>query len=243
VKRFAHVVALLLAGACFDHLLVAPERNIEPRLHVTVQVLHDEAARYVVLGSFTPGSDSTGKSRVMIDSTMKVADSSISGLPSSDLEELSYSWIDSTTLLVRDTLAVRGPTLESQASATATLLIRMPARADARLTMHTTGDDLRLHISTFAEAPYGFGADFGSWSLEINDARQNVRLLTLQGRSAPASTQITIPGQLLPTVAGDSLVAKLQYGSSFTSVLAAYPTFLHIFANLTWHVRVVAAPP
>jgi hypothetical protein len=240
MRRPVAVAVLLLLTACFGDFLVSPTPDVQPSLVIFVALDHNERPTYFVNGDFTPGSDANGRARVMTDSSLRVSDSSLAGVRTPDRQRLFYGWAD-TSVLVRDTIAVRGPALEEQASLTPTILIPMPSRTDPWLADHVAGDEVRFDVSGSGDVPFGFGSDAGPWRLEVRDARQNRTLLSLHGDS-PLVLPIVIPWQWVAAVAGDSLTATLQFSSSFTSLLTPYPTFLHVFGRLTWEMRVVARP-
>lgn len=237
--RWLAAVALCALSGCFDQFLVGPDPNISPQLFVFVDVRQDEGVRYVVFGNLRPGTNAEGIGRTLVDSSMTVDGSEIQGRPNEDRSRLIYDWTDSTTQTVRDTIAVKGPTLEDQISATTTMLVPLARRADAGFRDLTVGQDMQFMFSPLGEAPYGFGADDGFWRFEIQDARRHFRVLEVQGNTPPTSP-IVIPAQLLPTVAGDSLVATLTFQSNFASVLTAYPTLLAVLTRLEWRMRIVA---
>jgi hypothetical protein len=236
MKRIGAVFLVLVASACFDQFLVGPEPNVAPQFFVYVDVRHDEGVSGFIFGSLRPGTDQEGNGRTLVDSSMTVDGSAIQGTSTADRSRLTYTW---TTQTLRDTIAVKGPTLGDQTSATATILVPTARRVDAAYRDIVLGQDIQFSFSPLGEAPYGFGSDQGFWRLEIEDERLNFPLLTLQGRSPPTSP-IVIPSQLLPTILGDSLVATLTFNANLTSVLAAYPTFLTVATRLSWRMRMVA---
>jgi hypothetical protein len=239
MRRLAVVSLLLATSACFDQFLVGPDPNVAPQFVVFVDVREDEAVRHVVFGNLRPGTNAEGIGQTLDDSSMTVDGAAILGRPNADRSRLIYEWIDSTTQTVRDTIAIKGPTLEDQTSATATMLVPLARRGDAGFRDLAVGQDMQFTFSPLGEAPYGFGSDDGFWRFEVRDARRQFSVLQLQGSSPPTSP-IVIPAQVMPSVAGDSLVATLTFQSSFESVLLAYPTRLAVLTRLEWRMRFVA---
>jgi hypothetical protein len=239
MKWLAAAPLLFATSACFNEFLVEPDPNVAPQFFAAVDVRQGEGISYIVFGNLRPGTDAHGNGRALVDSSMTVDGSAIQGTPNVDGSRLIYRWADSTTQTVRDTIAVKGPTLADQTAPTAIMLIPVAARLDAATRDVPAGQDISLNFTALGEAPYGFGSGQGLWRLEIAEEGQPFSLVTLQGRSPPTSP-IVIPSQLLPTVAGDSLVATLTLNSNFESVLTAYRTLLGVFTRLEWRMRIVA---
>jgi len=240
MKRLV-VAVLLPLGACFGDLLVGPEPNIAPLLSVAVQARHDEQLRYVVEGFFRPGSDAEGQPRALLDSSLIVDGSSVQGVPTSGTS-LRYEWDEVAAMpLAGDTITVRGPIVTGLPSSGLTLRLPVPVRLDPAFVEHSAGDDLLLNISPLTDTVAGLVPSFAQWQLVLTDARQNRRILILDGRGTHPSP-LPVPWQLVRAAPGDSLTASVQLFSGHHALNTPYPVFVTIIASITWRLRIVAKP-
>ena len=233
MRRLAFLLLAFVVG-CAGIDLVSPVPNTQPRLVVSLAIVHDATTFFNLDVLLARGTNADGLPRAFVDSTMVVNGEQVLPVFEGPQRNVRYEWERDTPPGNLDTLEIRPPIMAGVASV-GTLRIVVPPRPGPRTLQLPEGADLTLALP-IDEAR---GSDaFSNWHATARILGSSP-LFNSNGNGLPDS--LDIPWSWLRASPGDTIVVTYSPSLRYSDTSAAIFTTVLLFRIMEW--RVVVMPP